>query len=159
MVSCSKAKQVIRSGFYLGNCRTKNSHARRTEGSGYNPSVSREVFSDENNANFLAFGGPKAEDAYVRLTNAFGWLSEVEVMMVARFVPRLQITYKLNGQTGCKGHVVTFYNNTFRATSRLPRPPGQLPVVLLVLTGKNSFLNDRRLAVFVSRKLLYQTTL
>ena len=54
----------------------------------------------------------------MRLTDAFGWLSEVEVMMVARFVPRLQITYKLNGQTGYKGHVLTFYNNASRATSR-----------------------------------------
>jgi hypothetical protein len=84
----------------------------------------------------LHLGGPEAEDAYVRLTDAFGWLSEVEVMMVTRFVPHLQITYKLNGQTGYKGHVLTFYNNASRATSRLPRPPGQLPLALLVLTGK-----------------------
>jgi hypothetical protein len=121
--------------------------------------VSREVFSDKNNADFLAFGGTEAEDAYVRLTDAFGWLSEVEVMMVARFVPRLQITYKLNGQTGYKGHVLTFYNNASRATSRLPRPPGQLPLVLLVLTGKKIKKDVRRLTVFMSRKLLYRTTL
>jgi hypothetical protein len=123
-----------------GNCRIKDSHARHTEGSGYDPSVSREVFSDKNNADFLAFGGPTAEDAYMRLTDAFGWLSEVEVMMVASFVPRLQITYKLNGQTGYKGHLVTFYNNASCAISRLPCPPGQLPLVLLVLTGKKLFL-------------------
>jgi hypothetical protein len=95
----------------------------------------------------------------MRLTDAFGWLSEVEVMMVARFVPCLQITYKLNGQTGYKGHVLTFYNNASHATSRLPHPPGQLPLVLLVLTDKSSFLKVRRLAVFMSRKLLYRTAL
>jgi len=33
----------------------------------------------------------------VRLTDAFGCLSEEEVMMVARFVVRFEIMYKFNG--------------------------------------------------------------
>ena len=119
------------------SCTDKQSKNKRVIGEKeYDAAEVKDTFSGSNGTDMLAFETPEAEAAYVLLVDTYGMPSEIESMMMARFVPRLQITYLRCGQTGYKGHVVTFYNDAARSVTCLPRPPGTLPLVLLKLYGK-----------------------
>ena len=59
----------------------------------YDAAEVKDTFSGSNGTDMLAFETPEAEAAYVLLVDTYGMPSEIESMMMARFVPRLQITY------------------------------------------------------------------